>query len=187
MQRMATFEAGEVGSSPAIVLISKATTRAGLRGVPGVDNKDGHAGLLSLVGEKLPQLTETPIRLPRPLPRANREPAPDVGQVFQYQDGLRVFGVSDEAFGQGVIHPALTPRLPPSHLLQAPLRTLRPSGLIGVAGRLPALARAFNGVTGAHMAVGIGDQIDNAQIDPKKLSGLQGGLFGDINRGIQIN
>jgi hypothetical protein len=93
MQRMAAFKAGEVGLSPAIVLISKATTRAGLRGVSWVDDKDGHAGLLGLVGEKLPNLTETPIRLPlpRPLPRANREPAPDVGQVFQHQDGLRVF------------------------------------------------------------------------------------------------
>jgi hypothetical protein len=85
-----------------------------------------------------------------------------------------------------VIHPALKSRLPPGHLLQAPLRTLRPAGLISVAGRLPALARAFKGVTGPHMAVGIGDQIDNAQVDPKKPCGLQGGLFGDINRGIRI-
>jgi len=169
-----------------IPLFSKSTMRASLTRVPGINQHPRDTRLSRFIDHELPQLPKAPITMLRPLPLMNRDPAPDVGQILQHQNSLRVFGVLDETLGQAMVDPALKPLLLPSHLLQAPFGALGTSGLIGIPRRLSALSRAFDGLTGFRMAVAIGQQVGNTEVNPEKSGRHNRRVFGCVDRRVQV-
>src|SRR5205823_14085158 len=139
-----TPDTGEFRLTAAIPFIDEATLRARSTGVPGVHVYHRNARALRLVADKRSQLAEAPTVVLAALAFANRHPASDVGQVFQPQRGLRVFGIGNKLVCNCMVDPSTKARFFPSYTLQATLRGFRPGSLIGLFGPYTALAHHFN-------------------------------------------
>ena len=99
MSGMPTPETGELRLTATIPFIDIATATTRPARVAWVHKHDRHAQTLCFVRDKLPQLSEAPTVVLAALAFANRHPASDVGQVFQPQGGLRVFGIGNKLLG----------------------------------------------------------------------------------------
>ena len=124
-----TTKTEELGLTATIPFIDIATATARATGVSGINQHQGDTRLLCFVGDKGPQGSKAPIGMLVPLTFANRDPVPQVRQLFQHQRGLRVFRQLHKLFGYPVVDPALKPGLCACHRFQASLGTLRPSCL----------------------------------------------------------
>src|SRR5438046_1438712 len=128
---VSTPETGELRLTPAVTFIDMATRRTGPAGIARIDEQHGDAYTLRLVVDKRLQLAEAPTRMPVALTFANRRPTADVGQFFQYQRSLRVFGMGHKPFRDRMIHAATEAGFLPGQLFEPTLRRFRVGCLIG--------------------------------------------------------
>jgi hypothetical protein len=144
MALKATPETGELRLTATVPFVDKATPRTRATRVSRVDEDHGHPCPCGFVHDELTQLPEAPTVLLVALAFANRHPAADVGQLFQHQCSLRVFGIRDQLFRDCMIHPAAKAPFLPAQLFQPAFGGFRASTLVGLAGCGTALAHGFN-------------------------------------------
>src|SRR5262249_26575136 len=169
---MPASEAGELSLTATIPFVHIATAIARPTGVARIHKHQCDTSPLRLVDQELSQLSETPIMLLAALPSSNRYPVADVGQIFQHQRGLRVFGIRHKLLRDCMVHPALKPGLLPGELLQTPLRTLGPGGLVGLAVGGTALADDLNRLSRVAVPIRIHGNVRDTQVNPQKARGL---------------
>ena len=140
---------------------------ASLTGIGRVDDVYQHPGQHSFVADKLAQLCEAPIAVPRSLCLAQPCPFADVAQVFQSDAASGAFRPRNEVFADPMVGVFLEPRLLLAQLLQmafcrfgaAPLKALA-QAVIPLAGLFDLLARIVVAVAVRH---NVADAQANAQ------------------------
>lgn len=186
MGLMPTAYTGEFGLALSVAFRYMAAAVAGPRGVAWVYEHHRDASSLRLVADERSELSKTPVVLSCPLPFSNRHPVAYPGQIFQNNRGLRVFGVLNKTLGDAVVYPSLKARLFARHAFEATLGAFAARRLIGLARRVAPFALGFNGLARVGVAIGVGGQVDDAQIDANKPFRVYRRLLRRLHRHQQI-
>lgn len=151
-----------------ITSTDEAALRAGPRGVAGVNRHDRHARQSRLVLKEEAELMETPSVVCSPLGLANRDPRADALEVFQGEAASGVFGLRNQTLGDLMVDVAS------EALLFAAAFTKQPFGRFGSPGLelgpqfCVSAAQAVDVPARVDIPIGIGGDIDDAQIDTEK-------------------
>lgn len=89
-----------LGFPISLIDIAALDTFAG--GVPWINVDHGDTGKSGLVFDKARELVETPTVVCGPLLLPYSSPSPDTLQVFKGDGGLRVFGLSNDIYQEGL-------------------------------------------------------------------------------------
>jgi hypothetical protein len=159
-----------IGSIPFIDATAGRTCPAG---VARIDEQDRHAEHSRLVGDEGPKLAEGPIvqscALGGP---CGLNPVPDTLEIFKGDRAAGAFGLRHECFADAVVGMRLKPALPAGHSLELAF------GGLGAATLKPAPASAqldtdgFNCLAGIGLAVAVGGDVDDAEIDAENVGRL---------------
>src|SRR5262249_23924664 len=142
------------------------TGATALAGVGWIDQIDLYARASRLVADQRPQLSESPIAVSRSLPwPCNPRPLANTAQIFERNRPLRAFGFGNGPFADVVVRIFLKAPLTTCKPLQMAPGRLCSDLLESLTARLIPLAAAFNVLTRKRLAVAVGCQIHNAQIN----------------------
>ena len=86
-----------------VLLVDVSTLGALPRSILGIDKNNGDSCLLRLVGHEGSQLSESPVRQPRPLVLSGRYPFSDTAKVFQGDSRDGAFSICDDCLGNNVV------------------------------------------------------------------------------------
>lgn len=110
MSLMPTSLATKTRLAGAITAFNMLALRTHLRGIGWIDDLERHPGLLSLVGDKLPKLVESPATHAVTLRLAKPSSLADTLEVFKGDTAPSVFGLLNESLGKDVISVATKAR-----------------------------------------------------------------------------
>lgn len=144
-----------------------------------VNIKHLHPKHRCLVGDKLPELMETPVGMFCPLAFANRCLA-DTLQIFQGYRGFKCLRLLDNAFTDDVVGVALKSFLFARQFLQMSFGRFRTFHLQCGAEILVALTLCFHLLTTEDLSGGIRSEIDNPKVNAEHLVGFDGGQIFDV-------
>src|SRR4030088_125219 len=156
----------------AVPLVDQAPLGGFPRGVPGVHQDDRHPGERRLIGGEPSELGERPGVRVRALRLPNRYPAADPAQVLELDPAVGAFGFADDGLADHVVDVPGEPGLPAAPLAQQPLRGLGSLGLQPLAELPVAGPDGTDRLAAVGGAVGVGGQVDDAEIYPEPFSRL---------------
>ncbi len=152
------------------MLINTATLRASAGSVAGVNQAYQDTSKLGFILDKEPQLTECPRVLLPPLAVSNRDAVADTFEVFKGYSPPAVFGLCNNTLTDNVIGVSSESLLLLGAFLEKPLGCLRALGLELRAQFGMALSQTVHLAARVGLAVRIGGDINDAQVNAKKLS-----------------
>src|ERR1700730_12693441 len=160
--------------------------QARLRRVAGIDQHDWHPDTRRLVLHEGAQLSECPVGVARSLPPSNRDALADALKVFQGNSATGVFGGAHQCLADAVVRVALEARLLSAQGLELAfgrpcLATLQIASAVGEGATLLFDARA-----GIDNGIGVGGDVDDAQVDAQKVVHVNRRNIGHLERGIQV-
>ena len=172
MVREGGIIAGNTGESVLgfpVLFVHAAAFRTRPGRVPGIDDKECDAFHPGFVGQKGAELIERPIVQPVSLAFSGRNPVPDAGEIFDGDSGSSAFGLGNKVLGNGVIHPCLKTGLFPGEFDQSPLAGLRLFLLKAFSSFLIPETFVFYRSSGEDFPLGVGGDVDDAEIHPENL------------------
>ena len=181
----ATLLAGEKGLRLTIGLRNEATFRASARCVSGVNQFDRNSSNLSLIGETLSQLKESPRLMSAPLAMSNRAIA-DTLQIFKGYLAMRVFCLRYKPFANYVVNRTSESGLPARQSFEMPFS--RFSALIlkrslQCINTIPNLIHRF---TRVELPIAVNGKVDNTKVNPQRADRVVRGGFRGINDDSEI-
>ncbi len=178
-----THDTAKLGLGLPIALVAVTARATGTRRVGWIDQHHGYACYRCFVLHKLAQLVETPIAVSRPLLSAGSlDPRTDMRQVFQRYLSLCAFGFRNKPLGYRMVRVRLEAALLPAEGFQAPFRVLRTDRLQRRTPPLIALARAFNCCAAIRLAVAIGADVHDTEVNTQRPVNIIGRWFLNITR-----
>jgi hypothetical protein len=173
----------ELGLGAPIRLLAMPATRASLRGVARIDQREGYTGEPGFVFNEAPKLPERPLTVSRTLRPSNRGPRADALKVFETDTPIGFGGFGYQPFRDSVVGVALHASLTPGELLQMSLGALRPGSLQLGTDALVTPARLLGLLRRVRFAVGVRSDIDDAKVNAYPVLRRAGRRLLDINRG----
>lgn len=165
---------------------NKATLRTGARGISGVNQHCYYTCEPGFIHNKEPQLTESPRVLLSPLSFPNRDAVSDVGEVFKGDSPTAVFGLCNNTLGNHVVGVGSESLLLPGTLFKKSLGLFGTIGLKFSTQFGMALSHAVHLPSRVGLAVRIGSDINNAQVNTQKAIRYIGRWLRGINHSCQI-
>lgn len=165
----------------AIRFRDKATSRAGLGCVSGVNQFYQHPCQFSLVGYKLAELGECPRLMSMPLAMANRSPRANALQILKGDSPLRVFSLRHKPFADKMVGISSKSGLSTRQsfeMLFSRLRSLTLKGSLELVGLLSNIVYLLARVK---LTVAVNSNMDNAEVNPQSPDGVVWGRFWSIN------
>ena len=167
------------------------TLGAHLRGILGINDLDQHACLFSFIGDKLPQLIESPRPHAVALRLAKPYPLTDAFEVFQGYAAPGVFGLRNESLRDdmiGIATKACFAVRNAFELLADALASSVISGQVrcrlkGLFERLALDPDSLNILAGTKFAVGVGGKVLDAKVNTKEVIGITRRLGFVLNGG----
>ncbi len=152
-----------------VLFIHTAEFRTGPGRIPGIDDMEFDAFHQGLAGHKGAELTEGPVVQPASLAFPGRNLFPDAGEIFDGHSGSSAFGLGNKLFGDVVVDPRLKTMLLPGGFFQSPLGRLRLFLLKALSSFLIPDPFVFDRSAGENLPIGIGGDVDDAEIDSRNL------------------
>lgn len=177
--------AGEFGLGLPVALLTVATPATRPRRVPCVHEGDRDPGQLGLVADESLQLGEGPSRMPRPVSGPNRCPIADALEVFEGNPAVGALGQPDKLVADAVVLVPPVICLASGHPLELTPGALGAGLLVGPSGFVATATDLLDGLARVGVAVGIGGEMDDPEIDPKEVFRLDRGAVGKVHRGEQ--
>ena len=175
--------ADELGLALSIGLFAMPTGRTSPGRVPGIHRHDGDSGQFRLVCHKGIELSERPTREPIPgVGATSRDPLADALEVFKGDPSIRAFGLLDDRLADAVVFVATEPGFLPGHPAQLLLRPLGVPPLEPLALEVVLPADAFDVGPGVLLAVAVGGDVRDTQIDPDEVGGRDRSPRRDVRR-----
>ena len=180
----ATAGTQELGLGRAVGSGHLPTGRAGLASIVRVNHQNGHPSQACLVLQKGTKLAKGPGVLLATLRPANLNPRADALEVLQGDSPLRAFGLRHQLLADNVVNvPSEAALLAGALLEQSPGRLgapgLEPSAELGVP-----FPEAVDLAPRVGFPIGVGGDVDYAQVHPQHICKLPGGrlrgVYGDI-------
>src|SRR6266852_1785847 len=160
--------------------------QARLRRVAGIDQHDWHPDTRRLVLHEGPQLSECPVGVARSLPPSNRDALANALEVFQSDSASGVFGGAHQRLADAVVRVALETRVLPAQGLEFAFGRARLAALqtASAVGKDPPLL--FDTRAGIDGGIRVGGDVDDAQVDAKKVVHVSCRNIGYLERGVQV-
>lgn len=148
--------------------------------VAWIDEKNRNAAQGRLVGDERAELSERPVVEPCPLTAPGRYPVADTLEIFERNSAAGAFSSRNERLRDAVVDVALEPALPASEFAEPPLGSLGAALLeTGTAtGKMG--ANLFDGFACHHVAVAVGRDVDDPEIDTEPVFGVEPLGFWDV-------
>jgi len=166
------------GLAGAVLFVDVAARRALAAGVTRIDNENRNAGTTRLVGNKIAQLSETPVVQAFPLLQIGLNPGANAFEVFKGNRAAGAFSFGNDATRNVVVDPLLKTALLSAHFPKPTFRGL--GSFLLQQGATPGIpfALGFYLLAAELFARGIGCQINDAQINSKNT--FRGQQFGIV-------
>ena len=155
-----------------VLIVDAAAARAAFARVSRIDEYHRNSGALRFVGDKLAQLPEGPITQACSSTTAGRNPATNVGQIFQPNRATGALRGLDKLLRNYVVFVLLKSPLLTGEYLKTTFRSLRAFALKASSTARVIGANLFNGLSRMPLAVAIRRNIRDAEIDPECLKGV---------------
>ena len=167
-------------------LIYQPAGGAGAGGVSGVHQDHRHPGESCFVADKTAELVEAPRVVLSPLALPNPDPLAYPLEVFQGDSPIRALGLQHHLFADAVVSvPAKQGLLAPPLLEESPAGVgalaLEPSPELGVT-----LPQAVDRAAGVGLAIGVGQNIDDAQVNSQHVLGFQQGQLLHVHHHVEV-
>ena len=177
---MPTLLATKPSLPEAISRFDMSTGRTHLRSVGRIDDLEQYACGLGLVGDKLSQLIESPTSHAVTLRLAKPYPLTDTLEVFKSYAASGVFGLRNESLGEDVIRIATKTRFSVCNAFELLADALTPAVIGGQVGRrlkgllerLALDADFFHVFAGVKLAIGVGSEVLDAEVERPPKTGL---------------
>ena len=117
----------------------------------------------------------------RPVGFPNRRPLADTLEIFKADSAFGVFGFRDQALGDDMVGVTPEQRFFATDPAKMGTGRSRASRLQILAKLMVAASRVFNRFTGKPVSVGIGSDVDDAQVHTNKSLRIDGRLFGRLD------
>lgn len=163
-------ESGLIGS---VLFVDASAHRALARRVSWINEDHGDADALRLVGDECAELAKSPITQSCALVAPGRYPAADALQLFEGDPASGAFSIHHDSLGNAVVGVFLEPRLLSGEVAQSPLGCLGAALLKSIPALLVVAALPFDSGPGIDLAIAIGGQRDDAEINAQPVFGLK--------------
>lgn len=170
----------------AILLCAVSALSASPAGVARVNGNQRNSSQLRLILQEQTQLGEGPGMQNGSLLSPNRNPTGDAFEFFNCDPTFGAFSFGNNLLTDVVVCPGSEPSLTPGKIFKFPLGRSGPLTLELRPELAVAVAHGFNGRPAVNSPVGIGGNVVYPQIDSEKISGRNGGIFGEIHGAVQV-
>ena len=151
-----------------ISFINITANGASLRGVGRIDERYRHTGQLRLVREECAQLCKRPAMQRSSLRLASPYPKADARKFFQGNPAPGAFSLLYDAFADAVVHVGSEASFFAGQLLEATLGRFGAFLLQTLAQATMAMTDIIDVLGGVYLAIGIGGNVDHAEIDAEE-------------------
>lgn len=165
--------------------VNVAAGRTGTRGIARIDKMNLHPCKLSFIGDELAELPERPFAVARSLGLVYRYPVADPGQLFERQVAAGVNGLGHQLLADAVVGIGFEPAFSPAHLLEPATAGLGADPLKPAPASFVMPAGGFNLGPAVLVAIGIGGQVDDAQVHADHLVPFGQGRLWQIDGRVQ--
>lgn len=177
----APADAPEGGLIRTIPLVNPSPVGTRPRRVARIHQSDRHRGPLCLVLKTLPQWVECPTVLAAPPRLLNRDPVANARQIFEGNPAPGALGFRHQLFRNPVVFILRKAVCRASPLLEEPLSRLDTLLLQPLTDLGRPFAQAMDWTARVGLAVGVGGEMDQAEIHAQPVVRLQERRFGDLH------
>ena len=151
------------------------------RSIPRIDKNHQDTGKNSLVLDEGAKLMERPGMMDTTLSLANRDPVTDSLEFFKSDTAPGAFGLRDQSFADRMVDVRGKTEFLALTFLQEPLGGLGSLGLQPLPEFSVTFPQAVDLTAGIAVAIGVGSDIDNAEINAEPVPGVIGRRFRHIH------